>query len=135
MIKYANIEGYNNLGEIQMFSHLYQFRERDKATPMIILIHAYECDTKVFKGYIFNSSQTYENIPLTDTEINQIEVYTGRILTEDFSLGRNTEKVEGVCVYDKLQQIDFKKFIVGTILEDLYEDFMSCSKNGKNSEV
>ena len=57
------------------------------------------------------------------------------ILTEDFSLGRNTEKIEGVSVFDKLQQIDFKKFIVGTILEDLYEDFMSCSKNGKNSEV
>lgn len=110
MIKYANIEGYNNLGEIQMFSHLYQFIERDKATPMIILIHAYECDTKVFKGYIFNSSQTYENIPLTDTEINQIEIYTG-----------------------KLQQIDFKEFIVGTIAEASHKDFRI--KVGRHSEV
>jgi hypothetical protein len=105
MIKYAEIDGYENLGELQMFSHLYQFIEKDKETPMIILIHAYECDTKVFKGYVFNETQTYNSIPLNNNEIEEIEKYTG-----------------------KLEQVQFIKFIMGTIVED------SC-KGFKESEI
>jgi hypothetical protein len=101
MIKYASIDGYKNLGEIELFSHLYQFMEKGKETPMTILIHAYECETKFFKGYVFNNTKTYKSIPLTELEIKEIEKYTGTG-----------------------QQVDFLKFIIGTIVEDYYKDFM-----------
>jgi hypothetical protein len=100
MIKYAKIDGYNNLGEIQMFSHLYQFIENDKETPMIILIHAYEEDVKIFKGYVFNYTKTYKSVPINEAELNVIEQYVG-----------------------KAKQIDFNEFIIGTIAEDYYEEF------------
>ena len=53
MIKYVNIKGYINRGEIYPFSHYYQFIQNNDDTPIIILVHAYECETKVFKGYLF----------------------------------------------------------------------------------
>lgn len=34
MIKYATIEGYRNIGEIQIFSHVYQFVENVEENPM-----------------------------------------------------------------------------------------------------
>jgi hypothetical protein len=101
MIKYAEIEGYINLGEVKIFSHVYQLIEKDKDTPMVILIHAYECSTKIFKGFIFNKNQTYESIPLTDAELSEIEKLTG-----------------------KAEQVDFKQFVIGTILEDVFKDYM-----------
>lgn len=100
MIKYADIKGYKNLGEIQLFSHLYQFIEIDKDTPMTILIHAYECDVKIFKGYVFNKTNTYKSISLTNEEITSIEPYVG-----------------------KINQVNFNEFIVGTIIEDYYKNF------------
>ena len=105
MIKYAEIDGYKNLGEIEMLSHLYQFIEKDKPEPMVILIHAYESETRIFKGYLYNSTKTYRSVPLEDTEKAIIEIYTG-----------------------KAEQVDFDKFIVGTILEAGYIGF---SKEGE----
>ena len=102
MIKYVDISGYTNLGEVQMFSHLYQFMEKDKEIPMTILVHAYECGTKIFKGYVFNKTATYKSVPLTEEELSKIEWATG-----------------------KVEQLDFKDFIVGTIAEDCYKDFKS----------
>jgi hypothetical protein len=100
MIKYADVKGYKNLGEIQLFSHLYQFIELDNDTPMIILVHAYECDTQIFKGYVFNNTNTYKSIPLTNEELISIETYTG-----------------------KANQINFDKFIIGTIIEEACKDY------------
>lgn len=100
MIKYAEIKGYDNLGEIQMFSHLYQFMEKGKEIPMTILVHAYECDTQIFKGYLFNNTRSYESVPITEDELNEIQKYTGTA-----------------------KQVDFKEIIVGTILEDDYKNF------------
>jgi hypothetical protein len=101
MIKYVKIPGYTNLGEIQTFSHLYQFMENGKETPMTILVHAYECDTKIFKGYVFNKTGIYKSVPLTNDELSKIEQATG-----------------------KAKQVDFKDFITGTIVEEFYKDFM-----------
>jgi hypothetical protein len=100
MIKYVDIPGYKNLGEAKMFSHLYQFIEDGKDTPMIILVHAYECDTKIFKGFAFLKTGTYKSVPLTEEEKLKIESATG-----------------------EAEQINFLEFIKGTILEDSYKDF------------
>jgi len=100
MIKYANLEGYKNLGEIKMFSHLYQFIEVDKDRPMVILIHAYEDDTKIFKGYLYNLTLTYNSIPITDKELNILEAYIG-----------------------KATQVELPDFIKGTILENQFKAF------------
>lgn len=100
MIKYANVLGYENLGEVQMFSHLYQMIEKDKETPMVILIHAYGNDDKIFKGYVFTKTKTTESVPLTEEERKAIEFCTG-----------------------SLKQVPFKDFVTGTILEDGYADF------------
>ena len=100
MIKYVDIDGYKNLGEVQLFSHLYQFIETEKDTPMTILVHAYECDTKIFKGYVFDKTKTYKSVRLTEGELETIEGATG-----------------------KAEQTDFPEFIKGTIAEEYYKEF------------
>lgn len=100
MIKYAEIEGYRNLGEIQLFSHVYQFIENVEENPKIILIHAYECDTKVFKGFLYNKSGTFKSVELLENEIKKLENYCG-----------------------KVTQVDFDKIIKETEFADLYKNF------------
>jgi len=84
MIKYAKIEKYKNIGEIKMFSHLYQFIEDVGNTPKIILIHAYECDTKVFKGFLYNKSKTFKSVNLLDNESAEIESCCGKLTQVGF---------------------------------------------------
>lgn len=100
MIKYAEIEGYRNIGEINSFSHLYQFIENVEENPKIILIQAYECDAKVFKGFLYNNSKTFINIDLLDNEIEEIEKYCG-----------------------DATQIDFDELIKETDFAEFYEDY------------
>ena len=100
MIKYVDIPQYSNLGEAQLFSHLYQFMEKDKYVPMTILVHAYECATKIFKGFVFKKTCTYKSVLLTEEEKTKIEGATG-----------------------EAEQVDFLEFIKGTILEDCCKDF------------
>ena len=100
MIKYAEIEGYRNLGEIQMFSHVYHFMENVEENPKIILIHAYEGDTKVFKGFLYNNSGTFKSVELLENE---------------------TKKIENYCW--KVTQVDFDEIIKETEFADLYKDF------------
>lgn len=108
MIKYATIDGYKNFGEISMFSHLYQFMQENKETPMTILIHAYECKPKVFKGYIFNKDKTYRSIPLENSEKKTIDNYVG-----------------------DSEQVEFNEFIKGTIAEEYY----SCFTTNNSKEL
>ena len=100
MIIYAEIEGYRNLGEIQMFSHVYQFIENVEENPKIILIHAYVGETKVFKGFLYDNSKTFKSVNLLDNEIEEIEKYCG-----------------------DATQIDFDEIIKETEFADLYKDF------------
>ena len=100
MIKYAEIKDYKNVGEIQMFSHVYQFIENVEENPKIILIHAYAGDTKVFKGFLYNNSKTFINVDLSEEEIKLIEGYCG-----------------------KVTQVGFDEFIKETEFADLYKDF------------
>lgn len=100
MIKYTNIKGYSNRGEIYPFAHYYQFMQEGVETPMIILVHAYECETKVFKGYLFNKTKTFKSAPMTDEEIKAIEQATG-----------------------KLTQVDFDEIIRGAEFEETYTDY------------
>jgi len=100
MIKYADIKGYKNLGEIHLTAHIYQFVENDKYEPIIILVHSYEGPTEVFKGYLYNESKTFKSVDLTENEIDEIEKYTG-----------------------KLEQVEFDAFINNTMFAEYYNEF------------
>jgi response regulator RpfG family c-di-GMP phosphodiesterase len=97
LIKYANIDGYTNLGEVQMFSHLYQWIEKVNESPKVILITAYEEKQKVFKGYIYTKSKQYKSIPIDMNELKEVKNLVG-----------------------KIEQVDFKEFIVDTLLDNEY---------------
>lgn len=101
MIKYTELEGYKNLGEVEIFSHVYQFIEckNGNRSPMIMLINAFETN-KVFKGYLFMGKNTYSSVPLTEKE---------------------KETLEGVI--GKVTEVNFMEFTKGTILEGGYDSF------------
>lgn len=103
MIKYAEINGYKNLGECGMFTHLYEWIEKDKETPLVIIVHAYECKPKVFKGYIFNEIEKFQDVPVIDGELSEVEKFVG----------------------EKIEQCSFTDFIKGTLLEEDYGKY-SC---------
>lgn len=84
MIKYVDIEGYNNRGEIMPYSHVYQFLQTGTEKPLTIIVHAYECDTKAFKGYLFCASKTYQCVPLTVREKEEIEGVAGKLVEVTF---------------------------------------------------
>lgn len=95
MLKYTEIEDYRNIGEIQIFSHVYQFIENVEENPKIILIHAYECDAKVFKGFLYNNSRTFKSVDLSENEIEKLEEYCGKLTEVDFDdLIKETEFAE-----------------------------------------
>lgn len=83
MIKYIELKGYVNRGEVGMFSHVYQFIEKDTDTPMVIIIKAYDGNTKVFKGYLFMKNNTFEKVLLTEEEIIILEPCIGKINQKD----------------------------------------------------
>lgn len=99
MIKYIDINGYDNLGELAPFTHFYQFMQSDAEVPLTIIVHAYECDAVVFKGYLFNKTRSFEVVPLTEHEKSKLEDVVGNIT-----------------------EVTFSEFIKGTILEDEYLD-------------
>ena len=102
MIKYASIDGYTNVGEIEIFSHVYQFVESGKEIPKIILLHAYRgATTNVFKGYLYTLTKTFINEKLTEHEAKVIEDYCG----------------------GELCQVGFDKFIKGTNFAQDYLNF------------
>lgn len=78
MIKYAKIPDYNNLGEIAMYSHAYQFRHKHEACPPLFLIRAYELNqARVFKGYLYMDSDEFETLTITYEERVILERYIG----------------------------------------------------------
>jgi len=101
MIKYSKVEGYKTLGEVGVFTHIYQWVEDVNENPIVIIINAYEGKPKVFKGYIYNKTKQYKSIPVKDNELLDIESYV-----------------------DKIEQMDFRDFIKDTILDnELYNSF------------
>jgi hypothetical protein len=94
------LENYNNIGEVAMFSHVYQFIEENKQTPIVILVNAYNGENNIFKGYLFNDSKTYKNESLTLYEKNKIEEYTG-----------------------KLNEVGFAELIKNTVFKDEFTDY------------
>lgn len=103
MIKYLDLKGYRNLGEIAMFSHLYQFIEKkdnaERSNSVIILIHAYD-GAKIFKGYVLDKTKTYEQIELAEDELTEIQKITGT-----------------------LKVVNFDEFIKGTVVEELFNNY------------
>lgn len=78
MIKYAKIEGYKNLGEVQ--SHIYQWiaEEPDKeGNRVIILIKAYSVSPPmIFKGIVLGYSNSYKPINITE-DLKEVESLIG----------------------------------------------------------
>lgn len=97
MIKYANIEGFNNLGEIG--SNLYQWIEDTEDTRVVILVRTYDTDTKIWSGYLMNETKIIENA-------NDI------IINSDMSLIKNAKRIES-----------FKEFIKGHHSEEQFNEF------------
>jgi hypothetical protein len=97
LIKYININGYNNLGEVGLFSHLYEWIEKVDENPKVILINAYEGKPKVFKGYIYTKSNQYKSVPVETNELQEVINLVGEV-----------------------EQKDFKEFIVSTLLDNEY---------------
>jgi len=85
LIKYAKINGYQNLGETGLVTHYYQFIEVNKDIRRIILIHTYEQPTQVFKGYLYEKSRTYKIDKLNDNERATIEMYCGKVTEVSFN--------------------------------------------------
>lgn len=79
MIKYVDLPGYKNLGELGMFSHFYQFMQSGAETPITILLHAYEGDIKAFKGYLLHANKTFQSVPITPEERSTLEPFVGTI--------------------------------------------------------
>jgi hypothetical protein len=104
VIKYAELNGYNNCGELGFCSHLYEFIQKDEETPIVILIHAFECPAEIFKGYVFNKTKSWKPVLLTDEERTKIEFYTGHIT-----------------------EVDFPKLVAGTIADE-YRDYTRVDK-------
>lgn len=103
MIKYTNIKGYLNRGEIYPFAHYYQFMQEGAETPITILVHAYECEPRAFKGYLFNTTKTFKSIPMTNEESDAIEQATGKLTQVDFDeIVKGSEFEEAYANYSKI---------------------------------
>lgn len=97
MIKYMELEGYNNLGELGFMSHLYQLISDD---GRIILIHAYDiAPAKLWHGIVLQKDKSYTNLDLDkerDQIISKIKYYVGDIKIiedlKDFSKGTALEQ-------------------------------------------
>lgn len=89
MIKYMELPGYHNCGEVELFSHVYQFVSKTHVEctnyPAVIIIHAYEGATKAFKGVLLRGSRRYMTLPLTDAELEALKPYVGEIQQLDIA--------------------------------------------------
>lgn len=96
MIKYANIKGYSNLGEVA--SHLYQWIEDRHDTPKVILVRAYDTETKLWSGYLFNETKVAE--------------YVNVDIKSDMDMINEADRVKS-----------FKEFLKGHSFEVGFKDF------------
>lgn len=80
MIKYLTITGYENCGELGMFSHIYEFIGKDE-NHIVLLIRAFDVSkAKVFKGRLLTKTKQYESrFPLTEEEKTSLENIIGEI--------------------------------------------------------
>ena len=106
MIKYADVPGYTNYGEVVPFSHVYQFRQVDVDIPMIIVIHAsYESKAKLFKGFLFDAKETFESVPLCAYERTALERCAGVIEQCDLDVVlAGTELEHQITGYSKIER-------------------------------
>lgn len=99
MIKYAEIKGYKNLGEVA--HHLYQWMEDTEEDMTVILVRAYDTESKVFKGKIYNSTDQYVSLPILENELDDVESIIGKcevitdanVISEGFTDKKYKEKI------------------------------------------
>jgi hypothetical protein len=102
MIKYMELEGYNNLRELGLMSHLYSLISND---GKIILIRAYDITpAKLWHGIILQEDKSYTNFNLgkeRDKIISKIKYYVGDIKIIE----------------------DLKEFSKDTVLEEYFKEY------------
>lgn len=106
MIKYCELEGYTNLGEVAMFSHLYQFIEIGVDISQIILIHAYDITPAiVFKGYLYEQTQEWKRVELTNDETVKIKKFIGDFKQVDLPISaKKHELLKGLITYKEIKE-------------------------------
>lgn len=103
MLKYLEIPGYSTIGELQYFSHVYQWIEATSDSPSIILVKAYEGQQKAFKGKVFHRTDTYMTLALTEAEKTAIESVIGSFIeTTILDVVSGTEFEEGLRNYTEV---------------------------------
>lgn len=75
MIKYVEIKGYQNLGEIM--PHVYQWIEIESDLPSVILVSAYDGPAIVFKGKVLLNTLEYKPEKINDDELFELERLVG----------------------------------------------------------
>lgn len=78
MIKYADIKGYKDLGEVS--PHLYQWLSKDDTKELrpTIIVRAYDTSPKIFKGIILSKSQEYYPLEITE-DLSELESFVGEL--------------------------------------------------------
>jgi len=106
MIKYTNVPGFINAGEVGFGTHLYQFVESEVPEGMlrlIILVRAYDQKSTCWVGYVTNNDMKIRNQP---QRLNLM----------------NVKDVEGLV--GKLELVNsFGDFIKGNSMENYFKDF------------
>lgn len=98
MIKYAKIEGYIPMGETYMMSHVYQWREDVDELPIMILVRAYDTETKMWTGLLLNN--------------------TKEIIYKDIDIKTDDKMIKDAKVFNSL-----KELLKGHATENVFEDY------------
>lgn len=105
MLKYANVKGYYTVGEV--LHQVYQWIEKDVENPQIILVNAYECEPRLFKGYVFNKTNTYMPTEIIDGELEDINKIVGDVeIIKDFNLFNEKSLHAPNTTYKLIQSVE-----------------------------
>ena len=103
MMKFLSIKNYSSMGEIVPKSNIYEFIRIENNIVISIMIDA--GNSKIWKGYIFETKGKYIEEPLNAYEIKNIMDLTG---------------ILKICCFDD--------FIDGSILYDYYKLFILADR-------
>lgn len=107
MIKYANIKDFTRCGE--RGSHIYQWMETKASNPngnrITIIIRAYDCESKLWVGYVLLGAQKTINLP-----------------------GLKVDLTDVIKILGEIKRVtSFKDFIKGSCAETFFKDFTDLS--------
>lgn len=102
MIKYLNLQGYINLGEFGMFSHIYRFVKQENGKNLFIIVNGYETNN-MWIGYLFDN-KTYENVKLSDSEEKFIDDNISEYVGDITRINDLAEFSKGTILQDEISK-------------------------------